>query len=168
MQSLEIDGLKEVIQTLETTPEVIRQARAEFFDETGEVLLEAVQRHIGGSGRVAGVQESHVGSGKGYVAVRPMAKTNLDGYAAGYITNALENGHAVRPASGKAKRNGDPGQRRTVSRVNICTATPASRKRNVPPKRVLVSSRPRYLPTWREEAYDQNRDPGRHQSAVGV
>ena len=33
MQSLEIDGLKEVIQTLETTPEVIRQARAEFFDE---------------------------------------------------------------------------------------------------------------------------------------
>ena len=101
MQSLEIDGLKEVIQTLETTPEVIRQARAEFFDETGEVLLEAVQRHIGGSGRVAGVQESHVGSGKGYVAVRPMAKTNLDGYAAGYITNALENGHAVRPASGK-------------------------------------------------------------------
>lgn len=104
MQSLEIDGLKEVIQTLETTPEVIRQARAEFFDEAGEVLLEAVQRHIGGSGRVAGVQESHVGSGKGYVAVRPMAKTNLDGYAAGYITNALENGHAVRPASGKAKK----------------------------------------------------------------
>ena len=98
MQSLEIDGLKEVIQTLETTPEVIRQARAEFFDEAGEVLLEAVQRHIGGSGRVAGVQESHVGSGKGYVAVRPMAKTNLDGYAAGYITNA------VRPASGKAKK----------------------------------------------------------------
>lgn len=43
-------------------------------------------------------------SGKGYVAVRPMAKTNLDGYAAGYITNALENGHAVRPASGKAKK----------------------------------------------------------------
>lgn len=38
MQSLEIDGLKEVIQTLETTPEVIRQARAEFFDEAGEVL----------------------------------------------------------------------------------------------------------------------------------
>ena len=29
----------------------------------------------------------------------------------------------------------------------------------MPPKRVLVSSRPRYLPTWREEAYDQNRDP---------
>ena len=37
MQSLEIDGLKEVIQTLETTPEVIRQARAEFFDEAGAV-----------------------------------------------------------------------------------------------------------------------------------
>lgn len=41
MQSMEIDGLKEIIQTLETTPEVIRQARAEFFDEAGEVLLEA-------------------------------------------------------------------------------------------------------------------------------
>ena len=113
MQSLEIDGLKEVIQTLETTPEVIRQARAEFFDEAGEVLLEAVQRHIGGSGRVAGVQESHVGSGKGYVAVRPMAKTNLVGYAAGYITNALENGLAVRPASGKAKK-----KRRSRAKAN--------------------------------------------------
>ena len=120
MQSLEIDGLKEVIQTLETTPEVIRQARAEFFDETGEVLLEAVQRHIGGSGRVAGVQESHVGSGKGYVAVRPMAKTNLDGYAAGYITNALENGHAVQTdetkkaaSSGKAKK-----KRRSRAKAN--------------------------------------------------
>ena len=113
MQSMEIDGLKEIIQTLETTPEVIRQARAEFFDEAGEVLLEAVQRHIGGSGRVAGVQESYVGSGKGYVAVRPMAKTNLDGYAAGYITNALENGHAVRPASGKAKK-----KRRSRAKAN--------------------------------------------------
>ena len=47
------------------------------------------------------------------MAVRPMAKTNLDGYAAGYITNALENGHAVRPASGKAKK-----KRRSRAKAN--------------------------------------------------
>lgn len=53
---------------------------------------------------MANVQDQHVGSGGGYAAVRAKAKTELRGYAAGYITNALENGHAVRKASGTAKR----------------------------------------------------------------
>ena len=40
MQSLEIDGLKEVIQTLETTPEVIRQVKDDFFNSLENVRRE--------------------------------------------------------------------------------------------------------------------------------
>ena len=104
MQSIEINGLDRVIKGLETTAQVIREARGEVMDEMGQELLGGVQRRIGGSGRVAGVQEYKVGSGTGYVAVRAKADTYLDGYAAGYITNSLENGHAIRQPSGTAKR----------------------------------------------------------------
>lgn len=104
MQSVEIKGLDKVKKALENAPQAIREARAQVFDEMGEELLGVVQQRIGGSGRVTGVQEYRVGSGKGYVAVRAKAKTELDGYAAGYITNALEGGHEVRKASGKAER----------------------------------------------------------------
>ena len=94
MQSVELRGLDEVVKKLEGFPEALRAARGEFFAEAGDELLAAVQRGIGGTGRVAGVQERYLGSGKGYAAVRARAKTDLDGYAAGYITNALEGGHA--------------------------------------------------------------------------
>ena len=106
MQSVEISGLREIITKLDVAPELIREARAEFFAEAGASLLSDVQGRIGGTGKIAGVQEYRVGSGKGYVAVRTKAKTktNVGKYAAGYITNALENGHEVRTASGKAKR----------------------------------------------------------------
>lgn len=103
MQSLEITGLKELTAALDAAPDVIRQAKAEFFEEAGARLLTDVQIRIGGP-RVSAVQEYRVGSGKGYVAVRAMADTDLDGYAAGYVTNALENGHAIRQPTGNAKR----------------------------------------------------------------
>ena len=104
MQSVEISGLSETVKKLNAAPEIIRQARAEFFAEAGASLLSDVQGRIGGTGKIAGVQEYRVGSGKGYVVVRAKAKTNVGKYAAGYITNALENGHAIREATGKAKR----------------------------------------------------------------
>lgn len=94
MQSVEIQGLDRVIKSLEDLPDVIKDARAEVFEEMGQELLGAVQQRIGGTGRVADVQGYFVGSGKGYVAVRAQADTELDGYAAGYVTNALEGGHA--------------------------------------------------------------------------
>lgn len=104
MQSVEISGLREVITKLDAVPEIIREARAEFFEEAGTSLLSDVRGRIGGTGKIAGVQEFYVGTGKGYAAVRAKAKTNVGKYAAGYITNALENGHEGRTASGKAKR----------------------------------------------------------------
>lgn len=96
MQSVEIQGLDKVAKAFADVPGAIREARAGVFEEIGGELLGAVQERIGGTGRVAGVQAYQVGSGKGYVAVRAKAKTGLDGYAAGYITNALEGGHEIR------------------------------------------------------------------------
>ena len=104
MQSLEISGLRELTAKLEAAPEIIREARAEFFEDAGASLLSDVRGRIGGTGKIAGVQEFYVGTGKGYAAVRAKAKTDLRGYAAGYITNALEGGHAIRKPTGKAKR----------------------------------------------------------------
>ena len=104
MQSVEIQGLDKVVKALENMPEVIREARAEVMEEMGQDLLGAVKQRIGGTGRIADVQDYHVGSGKGYVAVRAKADTELDGYAAGYITNALEGGHEIRrPAQANSR-----------------------------------------------------------------
>ncbi len=93
MQSVEISGLDEVVKKLEGFPEALKKARSAFFEEAGAQLLSSVRQHIGGTGRVAGVQDRYLGSGGGYAAVRAKAKAELDGYAAGYVTNALENGH---------------------------------------------------------------------------
>lgn len=103
MQSIELQGLAEVTKAFEELPAVVRQAKSDVFETVGQELLTDVQIRIGGP-RVSAVQEYRVGSGKGYVAVRAMADTELDGYAAGYVTNALENGHAIRRPSGNAKR----------------------------------------------------------------
>ena len=102
MQSVTINGLDEISKLLEVAPEVVRDAKAEFFEEAGRTLLEDVQHRIGGRGNVAGAQKYYVGSGRGYVAVRAAARNEQGGYLisgnemypAGYITNALEGGHA--------------------------------------------------------------------------
>lgn len=55
MQSVEISGLREIITKLDVAPELIREARAEFFAEAGASLLSDVQGRIGGTGKIAGV-----------------------------------------------------------------------------------------------------------------
>lgn len=47
-------------------------------------------------GKVRSWQGKFPGSGGGYAAVRAISGKNEYGYAYGYITNALENGHRVR------------------------------------------------------------------------
>lgn len=81
-------------------PSLIREAH----EAIAEDILSAVQGKIGGTGKVQRWQDSFVGSGGGYAAVRAKAKT-YDAYnrAVGYITNAIEGGHRIRPP-GKSKR----------------------------------------------------------------
>lgn len=111
MQSVEIKGLDSVIKTLDTLPEVIRKARIEVLEAEAEPLLTLVQQGIGRGPRHAGDNHAHVadvqgtfmGSGKGYLAVRAKKETWIEQhnrrtgkttkYAAGYVTNSLENGH---------------------------------------------------------------------------
>lgn len=93
MQSVEITGLRELARKLEQFPDELDKMKSDFWDEAGQEMLYAVQQRIGGSGRIAAVQDYYKGSHNGYVAVRAMAKTFLGGYAVGYITNSLENGH---------------------------------------------------------------------------
>lgn len=140
MQSMRVDGLNELLERFEDAPGIIRKARAEVFEDLGGELLDDLQARIGGSGRVAGVQEYQVGSGKGYVAVRAKKDTELDGYAAGYVTNALENGHRQEPGryvpslGAKLRRDLVPGkymyQRSAVS-VNAAAAEGAQRLENL-------------------------------------
>ena len=124
MQSVVIQGLDKVTKALEDVPQVIREARGEVMEEMGKELLGTVQQRIGyltgsehrrGTDHVADVQEYRVGSGKGYVAVRPKADTSLDGYAAGYISNSLEGGHKIRrPESSNSNSKSEA----TVTRVS--------------------------------------------------
>ncbi len=107
-QSVKISGLEHLRKDLEELSEELPEMRREIHEELagqmrGEVE-EALARKAGSStGKVAGWQEGYVGTKGGYAAVRPRAKAFHEGYAVGYITNAIENGHAIRRPSGKWK-----------------------------------------------------------------
>lgn len=95
----QIPGLKEHI--LEKAGEDVRDAVRQSIDRSGP----KDQR-----GRVKLWQNRHVGSGKGYVAVRADSVEVLSGGGnrkplnAGALTNYLASGHKVRGPSGRSKR----------------------------------------------------------------
>ena len=91
-------------QKLDNVLPRLRNARRAALEDAGEEMLASVRGRIGGTGKVQRWQEKHMGSGGGYVAVRPEAKT-YDGHgnAVGYVTNAIEGGHRVRTGSGPSR-----------------------------------------------------------------
>lgn len=92
---------QELAQAMGQTPEIKREALAEL----GRQLLAGVKARIGGTGKVQRWQHVHLGSGGGYVAIHAAENTKDEyGRAVGYITNAIESGHKIRPPSGRAKR----------------------------------------------------------------
>lgn len=104
-----MDDLETIARQLEGSVPRLREVRRRCLEEAGEEALAAVQGKIGGSGKVQDWQTVYLGSRGGYAAVRARAGTYTDTgrtlYAVGYVTNAIENGHRVRPASGTAKRS---------------------------------------------------------------
>lgn len=95
------------------------QMKKATLEKMGSELLRRVRGEIGGTGKVAGWQVPHMGSGGGYVAVRAKANTyqatkSGKRYAVGYITNAFEGGHKIR------KHQGGKGYR---SRVNVAAVS---------------------------------------------
>lgn len=107
-QSVQINGLDELIQRLRDMADDFPRIRREFHEQVAEEIQEEVQKSLENrvrtnTGKIAGMQEKYVGSKGGYAAVRPKAKMFHKGYAYGYITNSLENGHAIRRPSGRWK-----------------------------------------------------------------
>lgn len=111
MQEFRIDSadLERLTEKLKKTPETLHWARREAMIRAAAELKSMMDAAIGGEGRVKNWQQSYVGSGGGYAAVRPRAKTFAESrgkqtfeesrrtprptYAVGYITNAINSGH---------------------------------------------------------------------------
>lgn len=107
-QSVKISGLERLREDFQKLagelPEMRREIHEELAGQMRGEVEEALARKAGSStGKVAGWQEGYVGTKGGYAAVRPRAKTSYRGYAVGQITNAIENGHAIRRPSGRWK-----------------------------------------------------------------
>ena len=97
-QTVELEGLDRIRKSWDVLLERFPAEKRRVLSQVGQELLRQVRVQIGGTGKVAGWQDIHMGSGGGYVAVRPRAKTyqTTKGgkrYAVGYITNAIEGGH---------------------------------------------------------------------------
>ncbi len=83
------------VQSLESHADAVQSLRRSVLSDAGAELLATVQSRIGGTGRVQSWQETRMGSGGGYAAVRPKAKTwDEHRRAVGAVTTAIEYGHA--------------------------------------------------------------------------
>lgn len=116
MIELEAKGLNELIDRWDTALAAMPQVKYEILHEAGERLRTNINARIGGKGKVKSWQMLAVGSGRGYVAVRPMwddfgmsyfgwSFINIANYTYIGITTAIERGHRVRPRFGKDKEH---------------------------------------------------------------
>lgn len=97
-QTVEVSGIDRLMESLDQLVKRFPLEKRSILEQLGQELLEDVRSEIGGTGKASGWQAPHMGSGGGYVAVRPRAKTyqTTKGgkrYAVGYVTNAIEGGH---------------------------------------------------------------------------
>ena len=104
MQTVSIEGLKELERQLNDVLTKLPEKRKELHQRVGEQVKSALDSNIK-SHRVRSWQKPYVGSKGGYTAVRAIgskegAKTGPNG--PGAITNYLESGHQIRRPSGKA------------------------------------------------------------------
>ena len=111
VQSVEVMDLKKLDKDLSELLDRLPEERRRLHEELADMAKDEVDRQIGarlrGGDRVKEWQDKFVGINGGYAAVRAKADTysgkNVK-YAVGYITNAIESGHNIRTARGKAKK----------------------------------------------------------------
>ena len=99
-QSVTVKGLDKLIGSLQDVAEDFPRVRREFHEAVTEEIREEVLKSLGSraksnTGKVAGWQESVVGTLGGYAEVRTIKGKDGHGRAYGYITNAIESGHAI-------------------------------------------------------------------------
>lgn len=105
------DGARDLRRLANLFDAEVRRKRADqraIHERLGARMQAGVRGQIRGRindahGHVAGWQEKYIGSGGGYAAVRP-TNSSSGPDSPGAITNYLENGHARRRPSGRAKR----------------------------------------------------------------
>lgn len=108
--TVDTTSLDRLVESWDALVQRFPQEKRSALAAMGDELLQQVRGEIGGTGKVAGWQAPHMGSGSGYVAVRAKANTyqvtkSGKRYAVGYITNAFEGGHKIRkPQGGKGYR----------------------------------------------------------------
>lgn len=100
-QSVQISGFDALDARLDSILHGAKDKRREIHEKIGTKMKAEVDRQIGNKindshGKIRSWQNKFTGSGGGYSAVRAIKGKNERGYAYGYITNALENGHRVR------------------------------------------------------------------------
>ncbi|EPR12496.1 hypothetical protein [Ruminiclostridium papyrosolvens] len=108
MQSLQIDGISDFDSDLEELLGKLPDKRRDLHERIAKGTKEEVDKQINASGlkdssgKIKDWQESHVGSGGGYAAVRA-EKGETGKNSPGAITNYLENGHRIREPGGNSK-----------------------------------------------------------------
>lgn len=120
---------KNLDEMLKEAPEM----RAELHRRVGVKIKEALDVSISGTisdreGKVRGWQIVAVGSGGGYVAIRPKGSKEggeVGPNGPGAITNYLSAGHSVRKPSGRAKRYTPRGRMLVVRGRKFYQATDA-------------------------------------------
>lgn len=106
MESLVVDGLDELIERIPKAAAEFSERKQTLLEQLGDQLKQEVDHQIlstgvrDDSGRVRSWQVVHIGSGRGYVAVRPVSSkdggtSGKDGEGA--ITNYLSSGHRQQP-----------------------------------------------------------------------
>lgn len=108
---LDTSELKTLMEKLDSAPQTIKAAKRKAFAEAALKLKQLVDDEIGGAGKVRRWQGAYVGSGGGYAAARPKAKTfaedsrgRITRYQVGAVTNAIDSGHRFPTPSGRSKR----------------------------------------------------------------
>lgn len=107
MQSIDLSELDNLSEKLNSLLKEAPEKKRELHEQLAEAAKQEVNAQIGASvnknsEKISSWQETHVGSGGGYAAVRATDSSAGDN-SPGAITNYLENGHKIRQPSGHAK-----------------------------------------------------------------
>lgn len=108
--AVDTTSLERLVESWDALVQRFPREKRAALEAMGTELLQQVRGEIGGTGKVAGWQVPHMGSGGGYVAVRAKENTyqvtkSGKRYAVGYISKAVEGGHKIRkPQGGKGYR----------------------------------------------------------------
>lgn len=104
MTGIDVRDLEALDKTLANLLEELPEARRELHESLGALMKETVDQSIASSGlnvesgRIQSWQQSHVGSGGGYAAVRAIGSREggeSGPNGPGAITNYLEGGHKI-------------------------------------------------------------------------